>query len=70
VSKLKLLGVIFALALGFATSFVFTTGMASAAITQTCQNGGGNSPQGNCNGNGLTTENVNPSGHAPPGQNP
>ena len=30
-------------------------------------NGGGNTPGGNANG--VPTTNVNPSGHAPPGQN-
>jgi hypothetical protein len=54
---------------------------ASARITSEttdtgCTNGGGNSPgsqQPSCTGGGLTqeteTENVNPSGSAPPGQN-
>jgi hypothetical protein len=54
---------------------------ASARITSEttdtgCTNGGGNSPGGqqpSCTGGGLTqeteTENVNPSGSAPPGQN-
>jgi hypothetical protein len=52
-----------------------------AKITQettdtSCTNGGGNEPGGqqpSCTGSGLTqnteTENVNPSGSAPPGQN-
>jgi hypothetical protein len=40
-----------------------------AKITQHCRNGGGNEPQGQCNGNGLTVRNENPSGHAPPGHN-
>ena len=31
-------------------------------------NGGGNTPEGNANG--VPTVNVNPAGHAPPGQNP
>jgi hypothetical protein len=30
-------------------------------------NGGGNTPNGNANG--VPTTNLNPSGHAPPGQN-
>jgi hypothetical protein len=54
---------------------------ASAEITQkttdtSCTNGGGQQPGGQqptCQGSGLTqqqtTENVNPSGSAPPGQN-
>jgi hypothetical protein len=36
-------------------------------ITQVHVNGGGNTPNGNANG--VPTENQNPSGHAPPGQN-
>jgi hypothetical protein len=40
-----------------------------ASITAHCKNGGGNEPQGNCNGNGLKTVNENPAGSAPPGQN-
>jgi hypothetical protein len=32
-------------------------------------NGGGNTPNGNANGVPVTTENQNPSGFAPPGQN-
>jgi hypothetical protein len=51
---------------------------ALAAITPTdtsCTNGGGNQPGGqqpSCTGGGLTqqTENQNPAGNAPPGQNP
>jgi hypothetical protein len=31
-------------------------------------NGGGNTPNGNANG--VPTTNLNPAGHAPPGQNP
>jgi hypothetical protein len=42
---------------------------ASAAITPHCRNGGGNEPQGNCNGQGLKMQNENPAGTAPPGQN-
>jgi hypothetical protein len=40
---------------------------AFAKITAEKRNGGGNEPQGNANG--VPTVNVNPSGHAPPGQN-
>ena len=36
-------------------------------ITAVHVNGGGNTPNGNANG--VPTENQNPSGHAPPGQN-
>jgi len=38
------------------------------AITSVHINGGGNTPNGNANG--VPTTNVNPAGHAPPGQNP
>jgi len=37
-------------------------------ITSVHINGGGNTPNGNANG--VPTTNVNPAGHAPPGQNP
>jgi len=43
---------------------VATSMPAFAAIT--CQNPGGQSPQGNCQG---ANENVNPAGQAPAGQN-
>ena len=36
----------------------------------TLQNPGGNEPQGSGANNGQAIENVNPAGHAPPGQNP
>jgi hypothetical protein len=44
------------------------------AVDTSCENGGGNLPGGQqptCTGNGLdqNTENQNPAGHAPPGQN-
>jgi hypothetical protein len=43
-------------------------------VDTSCQNNGGNQPGGqqpSCTGGGLTqnTENQNPAGHAPPGQN-
>jgi len=38
------------------------------AITSVHINGGGNTPNGNANG--VPTTNINPAGHAPPGQNP
>ena len=46
-----------------------------SSVDTSCTNGGGNQPGGQqptCTGGGLTqnTENQNPSGHAPPGQNP
>jgi hypothetical protein len=37
------------------------------SITSIHVNGGGNTPNGNANG--VPTVNVNPAGHAPPGQN-
>jgi hypothetical protein len=45
------------------------------AVDTSCTNNGGNQPGGqqpSCTGGGLTqnTENQNPAGHAPPGQNP
>lgn len=47
-----------------------------ATTDTSCTNGGGNQPSGqqpSCSGSGLTqqtaTENQNPSGNAPPGQN-
>jgi hypothetical protein len=54
-------------AVGLAATVV-TSNMAYAKITSETHNkpDKGN-PQGN--GNGLTTENVNPTGKAPPGQN-
>ena len=43
----------------------------TVVISVTQLNGGGNTPQGNANGVPIviTTENQNPSGFAPPGQN-
>ncbi|MDQ3903761.1 MAG: hypothetical protein M3247_09000 [Thermoproteota archaeon] len=58
-----------AVVMAFAIAPAFFTS-ASAAITTKCTNPSGNEPQGNCNGNALTKTNVNPAGHAPPGQNP
>jgi hypothetical protein len=45
------------------------------SVDTSCTNNGGNQPGGqqpSCTGGGLTqnTENQNPAGHAPPGQNP
>jgi hypothetical protein len=56
---------------------VASGGVASAKIKPvdtSCENQGGNQPPGQqptCSGGGLTqnTENQNPAGHAPPGQN-
>jgi hypothetical protein len=43
------------------------SGVAFAAITPVKENGGGNTPNGQANG--VPTENQNPAGKAPPGQN-
>jgi hypothetical protein len=43
-------------------------GVAFAKITPVKENGGGNTPNGQANG--VPTENQNPTGKAPPGQNP
>ena len=42
---------------------------AQGGITTRCTNGGGNTPNGQYNGQGLTRQNANPHGFAPPGQN-
>jgi hypothetical protein len=42
-------------------------GVAFAKITPVKENGGGNTPNGQANG--VPTENQNPAGQAPPGQN-
>jgi hypothetical protein len=63
-------------AIGLAAT-VATSNLAYAKISSadtSCTNGGGNQPGGQqptCTGGGLTqeTENQNPSGSAPPGQN-
>jgi hypothetical protein len=44
------------------------SGVAFAAITETQENGGGNTPNGNANG--VPTVAENPAGHQPPGQQP
>ena len=79
-SKATLAFVVCGIALAAAIAPLFMN-QASAKITSEttdtgCTNGGGNSPGGqqpSCAGSGLTqeteTENVNPSGSAPPGQN-
>jgi hypothetical protein len=64
-------------AIGLAAT-VATSNLAYAKISSvdtSCTNGGGNQPGGqqpSCTGGGLTqnTENQNPAGAAPPGQNP
>ena len=59
---------VLAVALLLAAMIVATAMPAFAAITPTKVNGGGNTPNGNANG--VPTVNLNPSGFAPPGQNP
>ncbi|WP_369168853.1 hypothetical protein AB5J49_13455 [Streptomyces sp. R28] len=47
-------------------------GIADAAITPRCTNGGGQQPNGQqptCTGQGLDDESVNPAGHLPGGHN-
>ena len=75
--KRKLIAASFAMAMATAGAAVPVTG-AFAAITPVdtaCTNNGGQTPNGqqpSCtNENGLTqqSENQNPAGHAPPGQN-
>jgi Spy/CpxP family protein refolding chaperone len=64
-------------AIGLAATTVATSNLAYAKISSvdtSCSNGGGNEPGGQqptCTGGGLTqeSENQNPSGSAPPGQN-
>jgi hypothetical protein len=64
-------------AIGLAATVVTTSNLAFAKISSadtSCTNGGGNQPGGQqptCTGGGLTqqTENQNPAGSAPPGQN-
>ena len=75
-TRKRLAGTVAALVTG--ASLVLVPGVASAKITPTdtsCTNNGGQMPGGQqptCTGGGLTqnTENQNPAGHAPPGQNP
>ena len=66
-------------ALVLGATLALSAGLAAeAAIKQvdtSCTNNGGNQPGGQqptCTGGGLTqqSENQNPAGHAPPGQNP
>ncbi len=58
---------VLALALVLAAVLVAMAMPAFAKITPVKVNGGGNTPSGNANG--VPTENQNPSGFAPPGQN-
>jgi hypothetical protein len=74
--KLAALGVLLVLAL--ATCMTVASGVAVAKITPvdtSCTTNGGGTPNGqqpSCKGGGLNqnTENQNPAGHAPGGQNP
>jgi len=59
---------VIAVALVMAAVVVAMSMPAFAAITAVKENGGGNTPNGNANG--VPSENQNPAGHAPPGQNP
>lgn len=75
--KRRIIALLFALVAAISGVLV-TEGVAHAKITQvdvSCENNGGQLPPGQqttCTGGGLTqnTENQNPAGHAPPGQNP
>jgi hypothetical protein len=61
------------LALFLTGLLALSAGSALAKITPVCENNGGNQPSGqqpSCQGAGLTQENQNPAGHAPPGHNP
>jgi hypothetical protein len=75
-TTLQIIAIVAALGIAI-TSVATTNNVAYAKITPedtSCTNGGGNQPGGQqptCTGGGLTqeTENQNPSGAAPPGQN-
>ena len=61
------------LAAGLALGSSLALSPAVAKQSEQCSNRGGNQPagqQGKCNGGGLTCLVVNPSGKAPPGQQP
>ena len=76
--KRKLIAVTFATAVAIAGAAAPVTGAFAKIqpVDTACTNNGGQTPTGqqpSCtNTNGLTqqTENQNPAGHAPPGQNP
>jgi hypothetical protein len=66
-----------AVALAMAVAPVLMTSASAkiSTVDTSCTNGGGNQPGGQqptCSGSGLTqqSENQNPAGSAPPGQNP
>jgi multisubunit Na+/H+ antiporter MnhC subunit len=65
---MKRIYTVVAVALVMAAVVVVMAMPAFAAITAVKENGGGNTPNGTANG--VPSENQNPSGHAPPGQNP
>ena len=64
---MKRILMVLAVALVMAAMFVVTVAPAFAKITPVKVNGGGNTPNGQANG--VPSENQNPAGHAPPGQN-
>lgn len=75
--KRKLVALSFATAVAIAGAAAPVTGAFAKIepVNTSCTNNGGNQPGGQqptCTGSGLTqnTENQNPAGHAPPGQNP
>ncbi len=60
-----------ALAVAMALALVFAIAPATISSAEAkieCRNPGGQTPQGNCQGEALAR--VNPAGHEPPGQNP
>jgi hypothetical protein len=62
------------MALAIAPAFITSASAKISSTDTSCSNGGGNQPGGQqptCTGGGLTqnTENQNPAGSAPPGQN-
>ena len=69
--KRKLVAASFAAALATAAAVAPAAGALAAGggITTQCTNPGGQTVHGQCNGSALTETNVNPAGHAPPGQN-
>jgi hypothetical protein len=75
--KRKLIALVFATAVASAGAVAPVTGAFAKIqpVDVSCTNNGGHQPGGqqpSCQGSGLTqqSENQNPAGHAPPGQNP